>query len=151
MTTMTTWTPLTLPSAAQHSSVQPHTPQTESPSDFEKAASALGNQTTNTPVQTTTAQCSPVQPNIAQYIQEQPSTAKQSALQLSTAQYIPVQPTRAQHSTVRPSTFHYSLLTSSHLLPYLPFQKPHSLLCLAFLTLQVVPGYAYVMTCAFLL
>ena len=87
------------------------------------------------PVQPRTAQYSPSQSNTAQDGPVQPSTAHYSPLQLSTAQYSPVHPSTLQdgEAQLQPSTFRYSLpssLTSSHLLPYLPFQKPHSLLCL---------------------
>ena len=77
---------------------------------------------------------------MAQYSPAQPSTAQYSPIQVWTIQYSPVQPTKFHYSLVqlstaqlKPSAFRYSLpssLTSSHLLPYLPFQKPHSLLCL---------------------
>ena len=52
-----------------------------------------------------------------QYSTAQPSTFQWRTVQLSTAQ-------------MQPSTFRHSLPSLSHLLPYLPFQKPQSLLCL---------------------
>ena len=75
-------------------------------------------------------------------------------MQTSTAQYSPEQPITAQYNPfaaqLQPSTSQYSpssLLTLSHLLPYLLFQKPHSLLCLVLLYaikswVKNVPNYA---------
>ena len=81
-------------------------------------------------MQPSAAQCSPIMPNTAHCSPIQPSTAQHSLIRPRTAQYSQVQLSTAQ---LKPSTFRYSLpslLTSSHLLPYLPFQKLHSLLCL---------------------
>ena len=68
----------------------------------------------------TTAQYNPVQRSMIHYSPVQPSTAFNTPLQLSTAQ---LQPSTSQYSLS-------SLLTLSNLLPYLPFQKLHTLLCL---------------------
>ena len=59
-----------------------------------------------------------------------PLTTDQCSVQPSTSYYSPVQLSTAQ---LQPSTSKYSpssSLTLSHPLPYLPFQKPLSLLCL---------------------
>ena len=84
-------------------------------------------------MQPSAAQCSPVQLSAAQYSPVQPSTVQYSTVQLSRAWYSPVQSSKVQYSPVQSITAQYSpssSLTSSHLLPCLHFQKPHSLLCL---------------------
>ena len=72
----------------------------------------------------------PVQPSTAQYSKVQPTTAQFSSVQPSTIYYTPLQLSTAQ---LQPRTSQYSqspLSTLSNLLLYVPFQKPHSLLCL---------------------
>ena len=81
----------------------------------------------------------PVNPSTVHYSSVQSSTSKYRLVQTSTAQYSLVEPSRVHYSPLDSSTTQYSSvadqyirsssLTSSHLLPYLPFQKPHSLLC----------------------
>ena len=83
------------------------------------------------PVQPTTANYSPLQPSTAQYITVQPSEAQYSPVQPSAAQCSSVQlicsPVAAQLQPRTSQSSLSSLLTSSLLLPYLLFQKPHSL------------------------
>ena len=91
-----------------------------------------------------TAQYSQVQPSTAQYSQVQPNTIQYSPEQPNTIQCSPEQPTTAHYSQVQPNTAQYSpssLLTLSNLLPYLSFQKPHSLLCLVTTTFTLGGGH----------
>ena len=92
------------------------------------------------PVELSTSQDGPVQPNTAQKSPVHPSIAQYSPMGLRTVQYSPVQLSAAQ---LQPST-RYSLqssLTSSHLSPYLPFQKPHSLVCLVVINFEDPPPH----------